>query len=48
MISISQTEGLRGLYRAYGATVGSFGPYSGCYLALYQKQKSLWKEFLSN
>eukprot|EP01017_Pseudomicrothorax_dubius_P034827 TRINITY_DN4812_c0_g2_i2.p1 TRINITY_DN4812_c0_g2~~TRINITY_DN4812_c0_g2_i2.p1 ORF type:complete len:203 (-),score=28.03 TRINITY_DN4812_c0_g2_i2:62-670(-) len=28
---ISKGEGLRGLYKAYGATIGSFGPYSAFY-----------------
>ena len=38
---IRHTEGVRGLYRAYGATVMSFGPYSALYFMLYEKSKGL-------
>jgi hypothetical protein len=38
---ILRTEGIRGLYRAYGATVLSFGPFSGLYFMFYEKIK-LW------
>lgn len=30
-------EGLRGLYRGYGATLVSFGPFSAVYFALYEE-----------
>ena len=35
-------EGIRGFYRAYGATLVSFGPYSALYFAFYEhlKEKS--------
>lgn len=33
---IMKTEGLRGLYKAYGATVGSFGPFSALYFLFYE------------
>lgn len=33
-------EGLRGLYKAYGATVLSFGPFSGLYFMFYEKIKA--------
>lgn len=36
---ISKGEGFLGLYRAYGATVMAFGPYTGISLALYDKIK---------
>ena len=36
---ILKTEGTRGLYRAYGATVMSFGPFSALYFLFYEKFK---------
>ena len=36
---ILKTEGARGLYRAYGATVMSFGPFSALYFLFYEKFK---------
>lgn len=36
-----KSEGIRGLYRGYGATVFSFGPFSGLYFMFYEKIK-LW------
>ena len=36
---ILKTEGMRGLYRAYGATVMSFGPFSALYFLFYEKFK---------
>lgn len=41
MIQISKTEGLRGIYKGYGATLASFGPFSALYFMLYEKFK-LW------
>ena len=32
-------EGIHGLYRAYGATIASFGPFSAIYLMLYEQFK---------
>lgn len=37
---IYKKEGFFALYRAYGATLLSFGPYTGIHLALYDKFKS--------
>ena len=37
---IYKKEGLRNLYKAYGATVMSFGPFTGINLTLYDKFKS--------
>ena len=37
---IAKKEGFFALYRAYGATVLSFGPYTGISLGLYDKFKS--------
>lgn len=36
---ILKIEGARGLYRAYGATVMSFGPFSALYFLFYEKFK---------
>jgi hypothetical protein len=36
---IHQKEGFFALYRAYGATVMAFGPYTGISLAFYDKFK---------
>jgi hypothetical protein len=36
---ILKTEGAWGLYRAYGATVMSFGPFSALYFLFYEKLK---------
>ena len=36
---ILRSEGTRGLYRAYGATVMSFGPFSALYFLFYEKLK---------
>jgi hypothetical protein len=37
--TIMQTEGLRGVYRGYGATLLSFGPFSAFYFLFYEKCK---------
>jgi len=34
-----RTEGLRGIYKAYAATVLSFGPFSALYFMFYEKLK---------
>lgn len=34
-------EGIRGLYRAYGATVMSFGPFSALYFLFYEYIKGM-------
>jgi hypothetical protein len=39
---VLRSEGLRGLYRAYGATVMSFGPFSAFYFLFYEKMKGLF------
>ena len=39
---IKATEGIRGLYRAYGATVMSFGPFSALYFLFYENIKGLF------
>ena len=42
---VLHSEGVRGLYRAYAATVMSFGPFSAFYFLFYEKLKGL---FVSN
>lgn len=34
-------EGVRGVYRGYGATLASFGPFSAFYFVFYEKCKSM-------
>jgi hypothetical protein len=34
-----KVEGLRGIYKGYGATIASFGPFSAIYLSLYDTLK---------
>jgi hypothetical protein len=36
---ILNSEGVRGLYKAYAATVLSFGPFSALYFMFYEKLK---------
>jgi Mitochondrial carrier protein len=44
---ISKKEGILGLYKAYGATILSFGPYTGISIALYDKIKRNRLNFLT-
>lgn len=37
--TIRQHEGIRGLYRAFGATLMFFGPYSAVLFVFYEKLK---------
>ena len=39
--AILQQEGIRGLYRGYGATLASFGPFSAFYFMFVERLKSL-------
>ena len=42
LMTIWRTEGLLGgIYRGYGATLLSFGPFSACYFMFYERFKSL-------
>jgi len=41
LVTIARTEGVRGVYRGYGATVASFGPFSAIYLSGYEQFKAL-------
>jgi hypothetical protein len=38
---ISRNEGLAGIYRGYGATLMSFGPFSALYFVFYEKAKAM-------
>ncbi|CAD8111393.1 unnamed protein product [Paramecium primaurelia] len=38
---ILRSEGVVGLYRAYGATVASYGPFSAFYFMFYEKLKTI-------
>jgi uncharacterized membrane protein YgcG len=40
LATIMETEGLRGVYRGYGATLLSFGPFSAFYFLFYEKFKA--------
>jgi hypothetical protein len=35
--TILKQEGVRGIYKGYGATVFSFGPFSAIYFVLYEE-----------
>jgi hypothetical protein len=35
--SIFREEGVRGVYRGYGATLFSFGPFSALYFVFYEE-----------
>lgn len=47
LIQISKTEGVRGIYKGYGATLASFGPFSALYFMLYEQFKQWSTEFHS-
>eukprot|EP00756_Hemistasia_phaeocysticola_P052951 Hpha_TRINITY_DN28282_c0_g1::TRINITY_DN28282_c0_g1_i1::g.116781::m.116781 len=38
--TVSRMEGLRGLYKGYFSTLGSFGPYSAFYFLFYEQLKA--------
>mmetsp|Transcript_21337 Transcript_21337/g.65060 ORF Transcript_21337/g.65060 Transcript_21337/m.65060 type:complete len:202 (-) Transcript_21337:1089-1694(-) len=38
--SIAHTEGLRGIYKGYGATLLSYGPFSALYFLFYEQFKN--------
>jgi hypothetical protein len=42
--SISRTEGLRGIYKGYWATLASFGPFSALYFMFYERFKEMARE----
>jgi hypothetical protein len=46
LVSISKTEGLSGIYKGYGATLASFGPFSALYFVFYERFKQYAKKYL--
>jgi hypothetical protein len=44
---ILRSEGVAGLYRGYGATVLSFGPYSALNFMMYEQLKAMFEKWLS-
>lgn len=44
---ISKVEGVSGVYRGYGATLASFGPFSAFYFVFYERFKELTRQHLS-
>jgi hypothetical protein len=43
---IMKNEGLKGIYKGYGATLLSFGPFSAIYFGLYESMKNRAREGL--
>jgi hypothetical protein len=39
LVKITKTEGFAGIYRGYGATLASFGPFSALYFVFYEQLK---------
>uniref|UniRef100_K3X8A2 Mitochondrial carrier protein n=1 Tax=Globisporangium ultimum (strain ATCC 200006 / CBS 805.95 / DAOM BR144) TaxID=431595 RepID=K3X8A2_GLOUD len=46
MQMIAKTEGVRGFYKGFVASMVSFGPYSSLYFMLYEKNKAMAKAYL--
>lgn len=44
-VTIMRTEGLRGIYKGYGATLMSFGPFSAFYFLFYERLKKISAQF---
>jgi hypothetical protein len=42
--SIAKTEGFRGIYKGYAATLASFGPFSAIYFMFYEQFKAFARE----
>jgi hypothetical protein len=42
LVAIWRGEGWRGLYRGYGAAIGTYGPFVGVYFTVYERCK-LWQ-----
>lgn len=45
ILTIARTEGVRGVYRGYGATLASFGPFSAIYFSGYEQCKQHFGPF---
>ena len=48
LLQISKTEGIRGIYKGYAATLASFGPFSALYFVFYERAKSWCQIYLQN
>lgn len=48
VVQISRNEGLAGIYKGYGATLASFGPFSALYFVFYEQFKLSSKEYYLN
>ena len=44
---ITKTEGVRGIYKGYGATLASFGPFSALYFMFYEQCKYQSRQIVS-
>jgi hypothetical protein len=44
---ITKTEGVRGIYKGYGATLASFGPFSALYFMFYEQCRNQSREIVS-
>lgn len=44
---ISKKEGISGIYRGYGATLASFGPFSALYFVFYEQFKYQTRKYLT-
>ena len=42
---ILRSEGIRGIYKGYGATLASYGPFACLYFVLYEELKAAWAKF---
>ena len=42
---ILKTEGIRGIYKGYGATLASYGPFACLYFVLYEELKASWAHY---
>jgi len=45
---IMKTEGVSGVYRGYGATLASYGPFSALYFMFYEQFKSRSREYIQH
>lgn len=48
MRQISKKEGLAGIYKGYGATLASFGPFSALYFVFYERLKAMSQQSNKN
>jgi hypothetical protein len=48
LFQIMRSEGLRGIYKGYAATLASFGPFSALYFMFYEQFKQYTRQYLAN